>query len=388
MDDLEREQKDLQAGFNVDKQKLLDFLHKNSGSQLRLEAQLNPKLPLIRNFAGQGMLHLGDIDFIKSQPGNGKTQACSLLAVAALGGGDVFGLVGQVADVHVYYFDTEMAQPNTVAFEDRVRAMLAKAQRKEAAERFTAINFVKGALDDGTAITAKLRWEMVETLMELHARKYASAPALIILDGIAQFFENINDLTESCAFYNHLASFCAMHRVTVLCVLHENQGSLNGKMRGHAGSIGLQMAREVYGVKRSGKVFTLFNPGSSQGCKYTYGASLPSISWSIAPDSTLLPAEKPTKKKKDAPQEAAPKQDAPKEEAPKPTPLDMENMRRIFEDHTEMNRKECIERVKAVLDKETRGAVNSYIDRCVKKGVLHKIKRQGKIYYNFFYDAS
>lgn len=386
MSDIVREQKDRQAGLNIEdenEQKCLDFVFKNSGRQLRLEAQQNPKLPLIRNFAGQGMLHLGDLHFIKSQPGNGKTQACSLLAVAALGGGDVFGLMGQEADAYVYYFDTEMAPPNTVAFEDRVRAMLGKARRAEAAERFTAINFVKSTMDDGTLITAKLRWEIVEIWMKYHERQHAAAPALIILDGVAQFFDDINDQVESCTFYNHLASFCATHRATVLCVLHENQGSLNGKMRGHAGSIGLQMAREVYGVKRTGKVFTLFNPGSSQGCKYTYGASLPNISWSIAPDNTLLPAEKPSKKKKDSP-----KQTAPKKAGAMPTKRDEENMRLLSGDRTEMERKECVERVKTVFGKKTDNAANSYINRCIKKGLMQKTMRQGKIYYKFPYAAS
>lgn len=251
-----------------------DYFIQHSDAALHEYALQHPPRPVIRNHVGQGMLHCGDIVCIKAQVGQGKTQACSILAAAALGGAHSLGL-DATGDCDVLYFDTEMSMTLTDALQQRVSKMC------NGSKNLHVCNVNDGEMD------ARVKADFVKFIITdtIASRATTSrpidTPLLVFVDGVAELVEDTNDIYECKHFASAWTSFAAAFPVVIVFVIHENQGQDNGKMTGHLGSYLMKKAREVYRVKRQGRsaVFTLSN--SSSDCKYTYGSGLPDFSWQL-----------------------------------------------------------------------------------------------------------
>lgn len=280
---ISQEQQGAANGVSISEQDLLKFFFEHSDDRLIQYAKEHPEHPLIRNELGQGMFHVGDISFIKSQVGNGKTYACSLVSVAGLGFAHNFGLDSN-GDCRVFYFDTEMSDNRTAVFINRVRKMTNNDPR------FHAGNINHTLVRAGLSLNEDNKVELIKAVIKKHeAETMKNVPALIIVDGIAQLFNDTNSNTEAQKFFENLAAFTSEHPIHFLSVLHENQGYVGGKMGGHVGSYGFKFAREVYRVKRDKDIFTLSCKSGVEGMKYTYGKEQPDINWKLKDDILVPP---------------------------------------------------------------------------------------------------
>jgi hypothetical protein len=64
----------------------------------------------------------------------------------------------------------------------------------------------------------------------------------VLLDGVADYIKDPNDPEEAFAAVERLHRLAVQYLTTILCVIHVNPGSDNGKTRGHLGS---QLARKA-----------------------------------------------------------------------------------------------------------------------------------------------
>lgn len=72
---------------------------------------------------------------------------------------------------------------------------------------------------------------MMETAMEYHGRVFA-----VFIDGLADLCRNVNDIDECVALREWAHMLAVEFNTAIFCAIHENEGSDNGKMRGHLGS--------------------------------------------------------------------------------------------------------------------------------------------------------
>jgi len=86
-----------------------------------------------------------------------------------------------------------------------------------------------------TDLTVAQRRESLEVAIEDASTRH-NGVFLIIIDGVADLCASPNDEVEAYALVGRLHALAIHHDCAVVCVLHENPGSENGKMRGHLGS--------------------------------------------------------------------------------------------------------------------------------------------------------
>jgi hypothetical protein len=87
---------------------------------------------------------------------------------------------------------------------------------------------------------------------------------LLILDGIADFIDDTNDLAECETFLKYLVRSARSGEFAVLTTIHTNIGSPDGKARGHLGSEIQRRAEAVLILQRKGDIRTL-TPDATHG---------------------------------------------------------------------------------------------------------------------------
>lgn len=270
-----------------------EYYNTHGGAALHKKALENPIRPILRNSAGQGLFHLGDLTGIKAQVGNGKTLAASLFASAALGGAHDFGLDPQIK-VKVLYFDTELSDTLTDAFQQRVIK-----RAGESANRFFPVNMQ----DNSTLKTATERQNFVKNFIDYQLAVEPDIPVFAILDGVVELVDDSNGMVENKKFLEDLADFAAHRKVNIFNVIHENQGNDGGKATGNIGSFLYKKVREMYKVSRDGDVFTIENNANRNGCKYQYGSGVKPIAFRVTETWDIEPTEPVEKPKAPSPRE-------------------------------------------------------------------------------------
>jgi hypothetical protein len=81
----------------------------------------------------------------------------------------------------------------------------------------------------------------------------------VIIDGIADLCADVNDAEECNAFVARLHELAIKHDCPIICVLHENPGSENGKGRGHLGSQLERKAESVLRLQKTDEVTAIFS---------------------------------------------------------------------------------------------------------------------------------
>ena len=136
----------------------------------------------------------------------------------------------------VLWYDTEQSDQSTQdILRNRIIPMV------EAAETFE---------DDRMDIfnVRSLSWEVRrELLKEAVAR---SSPDLVIVDGIRDLVNDINDGVLAQEVIEHLMSLAQAHNCCIVCVLHQNKGSEDKNLRGWIGTELMNKAFEVYSCEK------------------------------------------------------------------------------------------------------------------------------------------
>lgn len=186
-----------------------------------------------------GTLPLGDLAAIKAKSKNGKSYLCSIF-MASLLGDERFGLISQMEQPTVIYYDTEQNSRNTARVARRVHTLLGWPTNANN-ERFVSYS-LRSMCDDERLpfITRAIsKWK----------------PQAVVIDGVADLIPNFNDVEQSARLILDLMRLSANNDCCIICVLHENKAKDDTGMKGHLGTLLLQKCSDVYQVKKDGLMF-------------------------------------------------------------------------------------------------------------------------------------
>ena len=207
----------------------------------------------------------GEITAILAQAKAGKTALVGAVIGAALRGdavgGDCFGFKAHnEKGKAVVHFDTEQSRF------DVFRVVKSGAERAGVDEPPWLETY---SLASMSVLDCRLALRVeTEDAEERHGGIFA-----IILDGAADFIENVNDPDESNAFTRELMGLAETYRCPVFCILHENPAQETGKGRGHFGSELERKAGTVLRILKNPEteISEVFSAGRSRHCNIPKG---------------------------------------------------------------------------------------------------------------------
>lgn len=192
---------------------------------------------------GVGMLPKGDIWAIQARYKHGKTQAASLVMAAVLG--DVrFGLVAAPdnKNTKVLYFDTEQADHNTVKVGHRVHRLLGWEVESNNT-RFRTFNLRE--------------WDTEKKMPFILGALDYYRPTMIVIDGIADLINSINDEQESVKCVRMLMQMATRYKCSIGGVIHTNKAKDDDNARGHVGTALYMKSVDMFSVEKKDGTFTL-----------------------------------------------------------------------------------------------------------------------------------
>ena len=197
---------------------------------------------------GVGILPRGEISDIKAKAKSGKTQLVIQFSAALISPNKECNGIRRIDDepMDVLWIDTEQSHSSSDNAYRRTMK-LAGLEPSANSPHLKLINTRKK--------NAAKRWEALES--ELLSRKYD----VVIIDGLRDFFQDINDPAEATAVFEKMLTLTQETRCSFVLVIHENPGD-TGKMRGWMGTEAENKCYEVFQVRYSkdSEVFTVETP--------------------------------------------------------------------------------------------------------------------------------
>lgn len=178
-----------------------------------------------------------NIQLLKGQEKTGKSACGLLLITAALRGDKGFlGVRSQTPEpMKVLWVDTEQD-------ESTLRAKGLKVCEMAGIEH-----------NDDRLHILPLRKHTVEDRLLLFSRALEeTSPDFVMLDGVADLCNNINDIEESTQVVSRLQNMVADKNCAMLCVIHANKTN-SQDARGHLGTLLQQKCSEIYKMYRDNK---------------------------------------------------------------------------------------------------------------------------------------
>jgi RecA-family ATPase len=180
-----------------------------------------PDLEPILQINGVPVLHYQNVGVLVALPGSGKSSICEAICSSLINSEcDSFGIKA-VGVNKILLIDGERSHKDV--HNSFIRMM-------------TRAGLNKGDNQNKVIIEAQVEQMDVnkrkERLLEL-IKRYR--PELIILDGIGDFAELMNDEKESVTIARWLKSIASSHKTTFLMTVHPNEGDTDLKARGHVG---------------------------------------------------------------------------------------------------------------------------------------------------------
>jgi hypothetical protein len=199
-----------------------------------------PKYTL--TFNGRGFAPKGDIVGLKAQAKSGKSMFCAIIAASVLGC-DTFDLDTTDEAATVLYIDTEQAKANAANQARRINALMGWGNSNN--KRFNLYSLREMEIEE--------RRKTIATLIEL------LKPTICIIDGLVDILMDFNDVRESQEVINELMKLSSKNDCCMVAVLHVNKSKESHDMRGHAGTMLLQKAADVFEVTKSkgGQLYTV-----------------------------------------------------------------------------------------------------------------------------------
>ena len=140
----------------------------------------------------------------------------------------------------VIHFDTEQSPGDWWGLATRSLAR-SGSRNQEVIDRFISIPLVQFNIKDRLAILSA-------ALRDQHAKR--GSVDIVVIDGIADLCGDPNDGPESFEFVRFLMDLCHKYNTSIVCILHENPGTEDGKTRGHLGS---ELTRKAFANLRVDK---------------------------------------------------------------------------------------------------------------------------------------
>ena len=184
-----------------------------------------PEEKYVFSVNGVGCMPLGDLAAIKAKPKQGKSTAIKWI-VGALFGGKAGSVTGQLKDTVVLWLDTEQSSTDVKLIIKDIRKISGVSKK-----------YIDAHLNLYTLRKADCK----EIIDEIETAIKHYQPKMVILDGIAEFIDSVNDEKEAKLLVNKFMQISSEFNCATICVLHENRNGSND-MKGH---LGAQLAQKV-----------------------------------------------------------------------------------------------------------------------------------------------
>lgn len=207
------------------------------------ETEIPPREFLFRLF-GKPCFPRGELVALTGKEKSGKTFVSSLLMTLCVRQEALSMLRNTPEQLSVLWYDTEQSEESTQEIlVDRIIPMCG------APESFPLDNF--------NIFNVRVEtWKERLPLLELAIERYHSD--LVILDGIRDLVDDINDGVLSQEVVERLMHLSSEHNCCIVCVLHQNKSAEDKNLRGWIGTELAYKAFEVYECTKDGdRIFTL-----------------------------------------------------------------------------------------------------------------------------------
>jgi len=202
-------------------------------ARCRFEASTPPDRPVpLYSLAGQPIATAENLMVVQAKMKAGKSAAIGAMMAATMEPtGDCLWFSAANPSSHaVVHFDTEQSRF------DHYQLIVRSLRR---AGRTTPPPWLYSYHIKGQSIAVMRR--LLPAALE-RAQQECGGVHSCIIDGIGDLCADVNDAAEANALVAELEALAMRHHTLLVCVLHENHGSENGKTRGHLGS---QLARKA-----------------------------------------------------------------------------------------------------------------------------------------------
>ena len=177
----------------------------------------------------------GDISFVSGVPKAGKSTTTRVMIAGALmpfipPDSDTLSIRTEYCQGRkVIYLDTEQNRADT---QKMISSILDIAGLDHHPENFIALNLREFNYTENM--------DYLKSLFHHYRDAY-----LWIIDGVTDFLPSANDETAGNELIRYLMKMSSLNDTCIVCLIHENSGNGNGKMRGHIGS---EAARKCQGA--------------------------------------------------------------------------------------------------------------------------------------------
>jgi hypothetical protein len=191
--------------------------------------------PLI-NVKDQSFLTYQNISTILSPPGAGKSSVCEAICSSLLNKDcDSLGIIVSDEVKRILFIDSERSE---IDVWKSYRNIGIRSQNREVSpDKILLAGFRE-------ILRIKDKIECTESLLKMFT------PQILVIDGIADFMHNSNDLMESGELEIWIRSLTQKYNVSILLTIHPNKGTYTP--RGHLGSELCRRSESVLAIKKEG----------------------------------------------------------------------------------------------------------------------------------------
>ena len=230
------EKKNNKVNLSAEEQKSLERFNK---FRIMSDTQV-PEEQFVFAVHGVGCMPLGDLSAVKAEPKMGKTTAIKRIVATALKG-DLGQLQSVLKNPVILWLDTEQKAADAKQIIDDVKNM-------------TGLSYK--FLDKHLMVFSLRKIDCTGIFDELLIAIKVFLPNIIVVDGIAEFVNSVNDELESKKLIQKLMLLSEKYNCAIICVLHENRGG-NHEMKGHLGANLTQKASVVIKCTKKGDNITV-----------------------------------------------------------------------------------------------------------------------------------
>lgn len=217
----------------------MSLLDKYNRFRIKSDTEV-PDEECVFNVCGVGCMPIGDLSAVKAEPKMGKTTALKKIVATVLKG-ELGQLSSNLKDPMIMWVDTEQKAADAKRIIQDVKKM-------------TGLSY--SCIDKHLMVFSLRRIECTVMLKELLVGIKKYRPDVVIIDGIAEFVDSVNDEVKAKDLIRQLMICSEDHHCAIICVLHENRSG-NRDMKGHLGAQLTQKAAVVVECKKSGDIITV-----------------------------------------------------------------------------------------------------------------------------------
>lgn len=211
-----------------------------------------PTAQPIYEINGECICTPGNITAVSAHIKSGKSAFVGAYIAASFGlDGDTLGIDSANPHEHaLIHFDTEQSPAD---HHNLIRIALSRVNQEEAPAWLRSYRIADVPLAE--------RFPLLEYELE-RAKKAHVGIHSVLLDGSADYVKDLNNGEESFGAVERLHRLAVQHATAIICAIHINPGSENGKTRGHFGSQLARKAESNLRLSKENEVVTAYTESS------------------------------------------------------------------------------------------------------------------------------